>query len=246
MHLFLTSSPCDDDVPAGCELPCIFFEKNRFVENLRRCYQPGELMVVIAAAPDKYALNDEMAYTFHHCLQFHGIGYPATMIVDNRNREDCAELVKAASFVILGGGHVPTQNRFLKELGVKALLRDFEGVVMGISAGSMNACGNVYAQPEEPGEATDPAYQRFISGLDLTDVMVLPHYQRVKDTYVDGFHLFRDLSIPDSRGRRTFYALPDASYVYQHDGIREVFGECWRIHDGQMEKWCEDGCSRSI
>ena len=31
MILFLTSSPCDDDVPQGCELPCIYFERNDFV-----------------------------------------------------------------------------------------------------------------------------------------------------------------------------------------------------------------------
>ena len=41
MHLFLTSSPCDDNVPAGVKLPCIFNVRNRFVDNLRTCFTPG-------------------------------------------------------------------------------------------------------------------------------------------------------------------------------------------------------------
>jgi len=31
----------------------------------------------------------------------------------------------------------------------------------------MNCADTVYAQPEEPGEAVDPDYQRFIPGLGL-------------------------------------------------------------------------------
>lgn len=33
----------------------------------------------------------------------------------------------------------------------------------------MNCADTVYAQPEEPGEAVDPDYQRFIPGLGADD-----------------------------------------------------------------------------
>ena len=36
MILFMTSSPCDDHVPEGVQLPCILDESNGFVDNLRR------------------------------------------------------------------------------------------------------------------------------------------------------------------------------------------------------------------
>ena len=91
--------------------------------------------------------------------------------------------------VILGGGHVPTEKAFFDEIGLRdALLKGddrnangWDGIVMGISAGSMNCADIVYAQPEMPGEAADPSYQKFIQGLGLTDVNVLPHYQAVKN-----------------------------------------------------------------
>ena len=58
MTLFLTSSPCDDNVPEGCELPCVYFERNEFVANLRKYVAPGGCLLVIAAWPDDYARND--------------------------------------------------------------------------------------------------------------------------------------------------------------------------------------------
>ena len=35
MILFLTSSPCDNNVPEGVDLPCIFNEVTGFVDRLR-------------------------------------------------------------------------------------------------------------------------------------------------------------------------------------------------------------------
>ena len=68
---------------------------------------------------------------------------------------------------------------------------------MGISAGHMNCAEIVYAQPEMPGEAVDPDYRRFIPGLGLTKYNILPHYQAVKDDYVDGMRLFEDITFRD-------------------------------------------------
>ena len=73
MVLFLTSSPCEDNVPAGCELPCIYFERNGFVANLRKCVAPGGTFLVIAAYPDEHVRNDEIAQTFAGCFSWHGM-----------------------------------------------------------------------------------------------------------------------------------------------------------------------------
>ena len=84
-------------------------------------------------------------------------------------------LVKAAGLIVLAGGHVPTQNAFLCQCGLKEAMKTFDGVVIGISAGSMNCAETVYAQPEEPGEAISKTYRRFLPGLGLTNTMLLPH-----------------------------------------------------------------------
>ena len=135
---------------------------------------------------------------------------------------------------------MPTQNRFFNAIGLKALLAGWEGVLIGISAGTMNSAETVYAQPELPGEATDPRYERFLPGLGLTKVNVLPHYQLVKDEVLDGLRVFEDVTYPDSFGR-CFYALPDGSFLYLQEGKTELRGEAWRIAEGRCEKVCENG-----
>ena len=149
MTLFLTSSPCDNNVPEGLDLPCIFDARNGFVENLRASVEPGAQLLIIASDPDAFAGNDEMAATFEDVC-----------VLDSRNADDAAELVAQSGVILLSGGHVPTENAFFASMDLRNLLADFDGVIIGISAGSMNCADTVYAQPEEPGEAVDPDYQR--------------------------------------------------------------------------------------
>lgn len=237
MHLFLTSSPCDDNVPAGTQLPCIFDVRNRFVEHVRNCFVPGCSGVIIAATPQAHDLNDQMARTFAGCFAHHGMKLASMTLIDDRNPGELPQVIASSGVVILGGGHVPTQNAFLRQLGVKELLQHYHGLVMGISAGTMNCATTVYAQPEMPGESTDPSYCRFLPGLGLTEINVLPHYQETKDFLLDGRRLFEDITFADSHGR-TFYALPDGSYVYNN----VIWGEAYRIAEGKMTQVCRDDC----
>ena len=242
MILFLTSSPCEDNVPEGVRLPCIFFERNGFAANLRRFVQPGGRFLVIAAYPDEHARNDEMASTFAGCFAYHGMGFSAVNVLDSRNQADAAGLVQASDVILLSGGHVPTENAFFRQIGLRELLADYPGVVMGVSAGSMNAADTVYVQPEEAGEAIDPDFVRFTQGLGLTDKNILPHYNMVRDNILDGMRLFEDITYPDSRGH-SFYVLMDGSYILEHDGESTLFGEGYLLHNGVMERICEESAS---
>lgn len=240
MHLFLTSSPCDDHVPEGACLPCILDRSNSFVDNLLARFVPGQSLVVIAADPLNFGLNDEMADTFTRAFAFHGMEFTHTVIIDRRTEKLLDEALYGAGVVILGGGHVPTQHAFFERIGLRERLAGFDGIVMGISAGTMNCCDPVYAQPEERGETIDPNYRRFLRGLGLTDVMVLPHYQMVKDNWLDGQRLFDDITLGDSLGR-VFYALVDGSYVLVEDGHRTLYGEAYRIADGELHQITQKG-----
>jgi len=244
MTLFLTSSPCDDNVPVGCDLPCIYFERNGFVANLRRFVQPGGRFLVIAAWKDDHVRNDEMAQTFAGCFAFHGMACAQVTVLDSRNQARAADLVARSDMILLAGGHVPTQNAFFQEIGLRELLADYPGVIMGVSAGSMNAADMVYAQPEEAGEAIDPSYRRFIPGLGLTQHNILPHYNMVKDNLLDGMRLFEEITFGDSHGQ-TFIVLEDGSYILQAKSETRVYGRAWTIRDGVMTPLCgEEECVR--
>ena len=245
MILFLTSSPCDDDVPQGCELPCIYFERNAFVANLQRFVAPGGRFLVIAAWPGDHARNDEMADTFAGCFAWHGMGFKQVDVLDSRNQERAAELVAQSDVILLAGGHVPTENAFFKEIGLRELIVGYAGVIMGVSAGSMNAADTVYVQPEEAGEAIDPNFVRWTQGLGLTDKNILPHYNMVRDNILDGMRLFEDVTYPDSAGH-PLYVLMDGSYILETNGTSTLYGESYLLHNGVMEPICNEGESIAL
>ena len=237
MKLFLTSSPCNDDVPEGVHIPCILNEANQFVSQMTRYWKPDSRGLIISSDPDNYDLNDEMRDTFYKAFSFHGLSLCRLILCDSRNEADIAQLVADSDMIILGGGHVPTQNAFFKRMGLRKLLQGYQGIIMGISAGTMNCADTVYVQPEMPGESIDLDYQRFIPGLGLTDVMILPHYQQVKDYTLDGMRLFEDITYGDSWGHQ-FYALVDGSYVLADEYGTELYGEAYLIQDGQVSQVC--------
>ena len=243
--LFLTSSPCDDNVPEGCGLPCIYFERNAFVANLRRYVAPGGRFLVVAAYPDAHDRNDEMADTLAGCFAWHGMGFRQVDVLDHRNADRAAALVASSDVILLAGGHVPTENAFFREIGLRELLAEYPGVAMGISAGSMNAADTVYVQPEEAGEAIDPDFVRWTQGLGLTDKNVLPHYNQVRDNILDGLRLFEDVTYPDSAGH-PLYVLMDGSYILETAEESVLYGEAYLLHNGVMEQICTDGESVTL
>ena len=233
MIYFLTSSHCLPDSPS-------FNPVNGFVDELRRALPSPCRALFIASDPD----NRERAYRFYNDMSgsFAEIGIPFTHadVLIRENQEQCEELIANAQLIILCGGHVPTQNRFFQEISLREHLQSWDGVIVGISAGSMNAAEVVYAQPEEPGEAIDPNYQRFLPGLGLTRHMTIPHYNQDKDWTLDGMRLYDDITYGDSMGRQ-FYVLVDGSFILGRDGREELRGEAYLIQDGSIRQISQEG-----
>ena len=228
MIAFVTSSPFREDVDRPT-----FSNANGFIDRIRRALPQFPRCLYICSSPDRHDLNclygADIFMAFAHC----GIHFSSYQVLDNTNVDMAAELVSNADLIVLAGGHVPTQNAFFQKIGLRRLLQGHPGVAMGISAGSMNCADIVYAQPEEPGESA-PEFARFLSGLGLTKVQILPHYQKVKHDILDGKRLFEDITYGDSYGH-TFYALPDFSYVLDDGKQAVLYGEGYRIRNGVME-----------
>ena len=234
MTYFLTSSPCCDD---GSMNP-----QNGMAAELLKALKADCKALFIASSPDDVELTEQHAYDMKANYEKSGITFSEYILLDRRTQDKAAELVQNADFIILAGGHVPTQLNFFQEIQLRKLLQDFHGVLMGISAGTMNAADVVYVHPEREGETCFKDMQRYRQGLGLTKTMVIPHYQMIKDWTLDGLRLFEDVAYSDSaKSGYDFYCLPDGSYLYGHDGVEELRGEAYRIHDGQLTQISHDG-----
>ena len=245
MTLFLTGSPTRFGEP-------YFTQDNGFRAEVQAALaqvtgpdrKPRVLLV--SAAPDDRGFTDSVKKGMSDCIHASGIGTGKIVMLDRRNAAKAPELVRWADWIILCGGHVPTQNRFIHEIGLKELMKSFDGVVMGCSAGSMNCADYVYSHPELPGEARDPQYKRWLRGLGLTNINLVPHFEQVRYALVDGLRLFEDVAFPDSWGHR-FYTFRDGGYVIQKKGRpAELRGEAYEITRGAMRRISEENKSYSF
>lgn len=239
MALYLTSSPT-----GAYREETSSFEgldpSNGLLEELHRDWKHNSRCLLICADPMGHEQNDRMGEFMEDRLLKSELDLRSFTVCDSRNVESVMHNLSGYDFIILGGGHVPTQNQFFELIHLRYLLHQFKGSVMGISAGSMNCAEEVYAQPELEGETKDPEYRRFMAGLGLTRIRVIPHYQAIRDDYLDGKRVIEEITCADSVGRR-FYVIPDGSYILKRNGEEVLHGEGYLIENGRMMQICETG-----
>ena len=230
MHLFVTSSPYIDGADRA-----ILSNANHFVDKIREVLPAYPRVVFVCSNPEDH--GGVCRFAAETCSAFLEAGMPfgSYEVLSGATAARAYAMISHSDMVILSGGHVPTQNAFFRKIRLRHLLHRYEGVVVGISAGSMNCAGEVYVQPEEPGESVDPDYRRFAPGLGLTWVNICPHFQKVRHMMLDGKRLFEDITFGDSMGRQ-FFALPDNSYFYQNEAGLWLCGEAYRIKNGILEQ----------
>ncbi len=237
MIVFLTSSPTgpldNSRIVNGLDY------KNQLIENLRKYWKPKAKCLMITAAPADPDFNDRIQDDMIGILFRCGFSFEKVDMWDDRKADFSEEMLCSYDVIFLCGGHVPTQNAFFQRICLREKIKNFKGMVIGISAGTMNSADIVYAQPEHPGESIDPAYERYPEGLNLTKINILPHYQMTKDYELDGRRLFEDITYEDSFGK-WFLVLPDGSYLLSVHGQETVWGEAYVIADGTLRQICED------
>ena len=159
-------------------------------------------------------------------------------VLNNETRDSAKKLVKDADFIFLCGGHLPTQNKFFKEINLKALLQNTTAIVVGGSAGSMNCAETVYCPPEIEGESLDKNFKRFFSGLGLTKINILPHFDTFQDFVLDDKDFIKDIILPDTTKVKVI-ALNDGSYILCQNGTEQIYGESYILENGKIVKFSE-------
>ena len=232
MILYMTSTPGGINRATG--RPELLSNKNHFVDRLKGDWKPHSRCVLIASEPDDTKFNSAMAKTYLECFNRSGLSMDSIDVLDRREPKT-VEILDRFDVVILAGGHVPTENAWFHQIRLREHLQHFRGIVIGISAGTMNCAEVVYAQPEEEGEAVNPHYQRFLEGLGLTKTKVIPHYNQTIDAVLDGKRLFQDITFPDSMGE-SFYCLTDGAYIRKDTKTKKevLYGEAYLISDGEI------------
>ncbi|WP_346961716.1 Type 1 glutamine amidotransferase-like domain-containing protein [Clostridium sp.] len=238
MKLFLTSSIGGSYKENGIRIPCALDGSNHFLDHIKKYLPENSKCLILSSDPENEEMNDSFKNVFTEAFKISNLSLSKIDVCDRRNENNLADILYDYDIVLLAGGHVPTQNQFFSRINLKELLIGYEGIIIGISAGTMNCADVVYAQPELDGEAIDHQYQRYLEGLNLTRINVLPHFQEMKNLTVDGLRILEDISLPDSK-KRPFYALVDGSYIFVDDNKSTLYGEGYWVQSGTITKICD-------
>lgn len=235
MNLFLTSQIGATVKENGKRAVGKICNRWGFLDLLKKCLTETRRMLYISSTP---VFDDKVSDWFHHtiaALEKEGIGFDESILIYGPNSTRLKDLTRSTDVVFLSGGHLPTQNRFFQDIGLRDTLKEFRGTIVAQSAGSMNCADTAYVCPELPGESIDPQFMRFRPGLGLTDINIVPHYNSNRELILDGKRFYEDIIFPDTF-RVPIYVVPDDSFIYIHDGIPDFMGEIYLYYKGVFKQ----------
>ena len=180
--------------------------------------------------------NDISAPPVFEGLSLSGLSFKENIILDCRNESDAKSIISGADLVILSGGKILCQREFFGRIKLDKILEEYSGLVIGISAGTMNLCKTVANFPEERSDLGQPLW---VEGLGFFDGIIIPHFDGETKSYqlpCDEIDVIGDYVLPLSKGK-TFIGLPNLSYILIDDGGKATArGTMYTISDGKVEK----------
>lgn len=217
----------------GVRTPHPFGNDNGILDTLKSSVNSYGRLLYVASSENEYEITDMYANLVFESFRM-TLPFQSYEILDGRV-VDVESLVKGADLIILGGGHVPTQNKYFEKIRLRTILSELDTPVLGISAGSMNMAKLVYCPPELEGEATDKNFKLLLQGLGLTNINVFPHYNDMVDFVLDDLRMMEDIVVPHSF-MLPVYLLSDGDYVVQRDDKIEYHGAVKLLHCGIIKE----------
>ena len=111
MILYLTSSPCIDGADRAILNP-----QNEFLDRIRADLPENPRCLFVASSPDDRDATCEFGAAMFCAFAGAGIHFSQYYILDRQTEDFAADMIMDSDFIILAGGHVPTQNRFFREI----------------------------------------------------------------------------------------------------------------------------------
>lgn len=235
MVLFLASNIGGVKKENEKKLPVKFFESNSFLDNLKKNLKNNRKFVLVASDPTNYERNDLFLEMDIEALKLSGIAFKEYVVLDNRNKNNIVDILKESDLIFLCGGNTFVQNQFFNDINLKEYLKSIESVIVGISAGSINAAKDVFNSPEKP---EDLEHTPYLDGLELTNINIEPHFI-LEDLDNDNKKIQRDAIIQESY-KRTIYALTDGAYILESNEFCRLFGKTYKIKNGDIIQICDD------
>ena len=175
-------------------------------------------LVFVSAWPADYDRNDDDSAGMHGMFAERDMAFARFCVIDERTEpEEAQRLVREADCIFLMGGNATAQMQLMRDKGLPDVIRNSRGVILGVSAGSMNM-----------GKTTVDIWENLVpyEGLGLTDITMIGHFS-YEDT--ERLELMKAVSM-----ERLVCAMEDESAIFIKGGRADLAGSIHRIERGEI------------
>jgi len=197
---------------------------------LKKDLKNKKQITFIASSPDNYSKND---------LYVYGDGDKVTgmknhlkevttldniNILDSRVSADAGKkLILSSEIVYLLGGDPQSQLKYLQDNGYDKALEEYQGIILGTSAGAMNLAVDAYYSKDE-----DYDKSFFYKGVGIVDITVDPHFD------IDNFEqVSEDKKYSNTR---VIIGLPNESAIRIDNNEVTYINKCFIFNKGKFKE----------
>lgn len=184
--------------------------------------QRGNFAFVASEFNKLHEKTDKYFALFLNMFSEINIVFENAYVVDGRmEKEEAQKAVSKADVVWLSGGDTPVQYGYLQEYGLDTILKEHQGVIIGMSAGSINmaelaictlSCGH--------------AKQQIYQGIGCVDISVEPHFipEKVSEELLELSQKY------------VIYGLCDDAIIVVKKKEVTFCGDVYELWEGKLQK----------
>lgn len=191
-------------------------------EYLKKDIKNNDTIVFIATTFDDYEKNDLYYNNLIKHFKNIDITFNKAYLIDNRVDKDLAkDYILKSNIIFLMGGDTKKQIDSVKEYDLFEILKSKEGIILGVSAGSMNQSSRVVYKND---------YNNYViedyEGLGYIDINIYPHLDFNNIDYLK--------EVFEVSNYTKTVALPNDSFIRIENNNIDFVGEYYTIQNSKI------------
>lgn len=187
---------------------------NDFIQCVKGYYNKNDSFLFIASDFSGHSKTDKYTNEFLNMFKNNGIVFDKVHVIDDRiTKEKAAKYIKEADIIWLAGGDTLKQIVNLKEYNLIPVLQNKEGLIIGMSAGSINMAKKVVLAKDI--NDNNPKLAIY-DGIGLVNINIEPHLDSASEEHMKDIY--------EASQFTTIYGLYDNSFIKIVDGKMDIYG----------------------
>ena len=219
-----------------------FDNSNGIVDQIKSSLKNNGTILFIPTDINDSSKIDMYSKLLFDGLRLSGITFSNYLVLTKDNMCNIQDYIDISDMIFLSGGNTYSQKKLFDSICLKECLENFDGLVVGQSAGAINMASNVFNSPENLDES-DPV---FFTGLGLCDINIEPHFVN-NFSGLDKFQQYQVDAILSESFNRKIYGQCNGSHIFvDDDDSAMIYGETYLISDGVVSLICKNGECKKI